>query len=304
MALPVTTSSRSGTGRGPTRQPPPPGCSPPRRKAGCPFSSCTMTTDQRPGDIKDYASVRDTPLVLAAVLTVLAAGTLAHVLLTGVRRRRRDLALLKTLGLTRSQVQRVVAWEATTFAAVALLVGAARWRRSPAARPGPCSRTQLVSPRGPRPRSSSSCSPSRSPCCSRTSSRPGPAGRPPASARPSPSAPSKERAIIQNGFAFHLPGATSRGRGGPVTAASHYHALVDLLVIGGSGFLGRRVTRQAQLAGHRVTATFHANAPKTADVDWRRLDIRRRDDVMALARAPARRGHQCRLPAVRLGNHR
>ena len=32
-------------------------------KAGCPFSSCTMTTDQRPGDIKDYASVRDTPLV-------------------------------------------------------------------------------------------------------------------------------------------------------------------------------------------------------------------------------------------------
>ena len=54
-------------------------------------------------------------------------------------------------------------------------------------------------------------------------------------------------------------------------------------MIGGSGFLGRRVTRQAQLAGHRVTATFHANDPKTAGVDWRRLDIRRRDDVMALA---------------------
>jgi hypothetical protein len=102
-------------------------------KAGCPLSSCTMTTDQRPGDIKDYASVRDTPLVLAAVLAVLAAGTLAHVLLTGVRRRRRDLALLKTLGFTRSQVQGVVAWEATTLAAVALIVGvpagvfAGRW---------------------------------------------------------------------------------------------------------------------------------------------------------------------------------
>ena len=54
-------------------------------------------------------------------------------------------------------------------------------------------------------------------------------------------------------------------------------------MIGGSGFLGRRVTRQAQLAGHRVTATFHANAPKTTGVDWRRLDIRRRDDVVALA---------------------
>jgi dTDP-4-dehydrorhamnose reductase len=58
---------------------------------------------------------------------------------------------------------------------------------------------------------------------------------------------------------------------------------VELLVIGGSGFLGRRITRQAQLAGHRVMATFHANAPKASDVDWRRLDIRRRDDVVALA---------------------
>jgi dTDP-4-dehydrorhamnose reductase len=59
---------------------------------------------------------------------------------------------------------------------------------------------------------------------------------------------------------------------------------VDLLVIGGSGFLGRAVTRQARLAGYQVTATFHANAPKSAGADWRRVDIRRRDDVTALAR--------------------
>ena len=102
-------------------------------KAGCPPGSCAVTTDQSPSDIKDYASVRDTPLVLAAVLIVFAVGTLAHVLLTGVRRRRRDLALLKTLGFTRSQVLATVAWEASTFAAVALLIGlplgvlAGRW---------------------------------------------------------------------------------------------------------------------------------------------------------------------------------
>jgi dTDP-4-dehydrorhamnose reductase len=58
---------------------------------------------------------------------------------------------------------------------------------------------------------------------------------------------------------------------------------VDLLVVGGSGFLGRTVTRQARLAGHRVIATFHANAQKAAGVEWRMLDIRRRDDVTALA---------------------
>jgi hypothetical protein len=102
-------------------------------RAGCPPGFCAMTADQRPSDIKDYASVRDTPLVLAAVLIVLAAGTLAHVLLTGVRRRRRDLALLKTLGFARSQVLCVVAWQATVFATVMLLIGlplgvlAGRW---------------------------------------------------------------------------------------------------------------------------------------------------------------------------------
>jgi hypothetical protein len=42
--------------------------------------------------------------------------------------------------------------------------------------------------------------------------------------------------------------------------------MVDVLVIGGSGFLGLRITRQAQLAGHRVVATFHANVPPDTDV--------------------------------------
>jgi ABC-type antimicrobial peptide transport system permease subunit len=101
--------------------------------AGCPAGFCTVTSDQRPGDIKNFAEIRDTPLILGAVLALLAVGTLAHVLLTGVRRRRRDLAVLKALGLTRSQVLRVVSWEASALAAVALLAGvplgvlAGRW---------------------------------------------------------------------------------------------------------------------------------------------------------------------------------
>jgi ABC-type antimicrobial peptide transport system permease subunit len=45
------------------------------------------------------------------------------VLLTGVRRRRRDLAVLKTLGLSRGQVLRLVAWQAGAFGCVALLAG-------------------------------------------------------------------------------------------------------------------------------------------------------------------------------------
>ncbi len=102
-------------------------------KSGCPIGSCTVTADQRPSDIKDYTGIRDTPLVLGAVLGLLAVGTLAHVLLTGVRRRRRDLSVLKTLGLLGSQMIRVVCWQASALAAVALAVGlplgvlAGRW---------------------------------------------------------------------------------------------------------------------------------------------------------------------------------
>ena len=92
-------------------------------RAGCPTDACPVISDQRPGDIRDYAGVRDTPLVLGAVLVVLAVATLAHVLLTGVRRRRRDLAVLKTLGLSRGQVLRLVAWQAGAFGCVALLAG-------------------------------------------------------------------------------------------------------------------------------------------------------------------------------------
>jgi dTDP-4-dehydrorhamnose reductase len=57
---------------------------------------------------------------------------------------------------------------------------------------------------------------------------------------------------------------------------------VDILVIGGSGLLGLRITRRARLAGHRVIATFHASTPPADGTDWRKLDIRCRDDVTAL----------------------
>jgi putative ABC transport system permease protein len=67
--------------------------------------------------------VRSTPLALAAVLALLAVATVAHALVTAVRRRRRDLALLKTLGFTRRQVSAAVAWQATTFGLVALVIG-------------------------------------------------------------------------------------------------------------------------------------------------------------------------------------
>src|SRR5439155_5623267 len=49
--------------------------------------------------------------------------TLAHLLVTSIRRRRRDLAVLKTLGFSSGQVRTTVAWQATTLAFLAGVIG-------------------------------------------------------------------------------------------------------------------------------------------------------------------------------------
>jgi dTDP-4-dehydrorhamnose reductase len=72
---------------------------------------------------------------------------------------------------------------------------------------------------------------------------------------------------------------------GSIRDESQYPDRVRLLVVGGSGFLGREVIRQALRAGHRVEATFHRRVPAVPDVDWRSLDLRHRADVAALVAA-------------------
>jgi predicted lysophospholipase L1 biosynthesis ABC-type transport system permease subunit len=63
------------------------------------------------------------PLALSVLLALAAFGTLVHTLVTSIRRRRRDLAVLKTLGFVRRQVSATVAWQASTLAGISLLIG-------------------------------------------------------------------------------------------------------------------------------------------------------------------------------------
>ena len=72
---------------------------------------------------KDAARAKNIPLVLASLFTIVAFATLVHVLVTSVRRRRRDLAILRTIGFTRRQISRTVAWQAATIAVVGLVIG-------------------------------------------------------------------------------------------------------------------------------------------------------------------------------------
>ena len=79
--------------------------------------------DQRPAAISTYADVRTTPVLLAAALAGLAAGMVAHLLLAAVRRRRRELAICRVLGMLSSDLASVVRWQATAVALIAVLVG-------------------------------------------------------------------------------------------------------------------------------------------------------------------------------------
>ena len=78
---------------------------------------------QRPAEIVNYKSMGAMPAVLAGGLAAGAVAGLGLTLVASVRRRRRDFALLKTLGFTRGQLAGAVAWQSTTIAVIGLLIG-------------------------------------------------------------------------------------------------------------------------------------------------------------------------------------
>jgi putative ABC transport system permease protein len=82
----------------------------------------TVSTSDVPKGVLNYRRLSQLPLVLAGLLAALAAGTLAHMLVSSIRRRRRDLAILKTLGFARRQLRDAVAWQAAIFTLVALAI--------------------------------------------------------------------------------------------------------------------------------------------------------------------------------------
>jgi putative ABC transport system permease protein len=96
---------------------------------------------REPGaELLSLSRVSGLPMVLAGILALLAAGALIHALLTSIRMRRRDLAVLKTLGFVGSQVRSAIRWQSITMTAVAVVVAtpaglaAGRWLWLPFAR--------------------------------------------------------------------------------------------------------------------------------------------------------------------------
>jgi ABC-type antimicrobial peptide transport system permease subunit len=75
--------------------------------------------------VANDAQMGSQPLTLAVVLTVAVLLSLAATVLSGARRRRRELAVLKSLGMTRRQVRAIVVWQTSTVLFIAAVVGLA-----------------------------------------------------------------------------------------------------------------------------------------------------------------------------------
>ncbi|MEU6014332.1 sugar nucleotide-binding protein [Streptomyces sp. NPDC047515] len=64
---------------------------------------------------------------------------------------------------------------------------------------------------------------------------------------------------------------------------------MTILIIGGSGFLGTELVRQAAAAGHATAATFATRPSSTPEVTWHALDLRNPERVEAVVAEAAPR---------------
>jgi hypothetical protein len=82
-----------------------------------------VNTVERPAQIINYGSLGSTPAVLGGALAAGAVVALGLTLIASVRRRRRDLALLKILGFTHGQLAAAIAWQSSVAVGIGTVVG-------------------------------------------------------------------------------------------------------------------------------------------------------------------------------------
>jgi hypothetical protein len=90
--------------------------------AGAP-GSVQLLGVQHPAQIVNYRSMGSTPALLAGALGLGAVSALGLTLGASVRRRRRELAILKTLGFTGRQLAASVAWQASVSVGIGTVIG-------------------------------------------------------------------------------------------------------------------------------------------------------------------------------------
>ena len=92
-------------------------------KDPCTGESIELLGVEHPAEIVNYRSMGDTPAILASAVAAGAAIALGLTLAASVRRRRRELAVLKTLGFTQRQLAATVAWQSSFISIIGAVVG-------------------------------------------------------------------------------------------------------------------------------------------------------------------------------------
>ena len=83
----------------------------------------TTVLANTPTSLVNFGEAVNFPLIFGAMLAVVGAATLTHLLVVSVARRRREIGLLKVLGFVNRQVASAVAWQATTLALIGIIIG-------------------------------------------------------------------------------------------------------------------------------------------------------------------------------------
>jgi FtsX-like permease family len=76
-----------------------------------------------PTSLVNFGEAVNFPLIFGGILALSGAATLVHLLVVSVSRRRREMGLLKALGLVNRQIAASVAWQATALVSVGVVVG-------------------------------------------------------------------------------------------------------------------------------------------------------------------------------------
>jgi len=86
-------------------------------------SVASIAPPEVPLELSNLRNVRVLPKLLMGFLALLAAAAVAHVLATSVRRRRRDFAMLRALGMTRRSTRSIINLQGSAIAIAGLVVG-------------------------------------------------------------------------------------------------------------------------------------------------------------------------------------
>ena len=78
---------------------------------------------QPPTNLVNFGEAVNFPLIVGLVVGLFGIGTLLHLLLTSLNRRRRETGLLKSLGMLRREIAYCVSWQTTTIAVIGIALG-------------------------------------------------------------------------------------------------------------------------------------------------------------------------------------